>query len=130
LSINDINLKRMQGHPKIAHENRRARIYLKCPSEMMLSKLKLFLAKIHHPKAIPSIVVPFIYLQCTSVEFDTILIILQCRIPTVSRNGVHLEILNDYLEREFSGCSFRFAYKIWSMKIETYRIFMRATTYS
>jgi hypothetical protein len=49
---------------------------------MMFSKLKLFLAKIHHSKAIPRIIVPFIYLKCTSVEFDTVLIILQGRIPT------------------------------------------------
>jgi hypothetical protein len=83
----------MQGHPKIAHKNRRARIYLKCPPEMMLSKLKLLLSKIDHPKAIPRIVVPFIYLKCASVKFETIFIILQCRIPTVRRNGLWLENL-------------------------------------
>ena len=81
----------MQGHPKVTHKNRRARFYLKCPPEMMLSKLKLLLPKIDHPKAIPGIVVPFIYLKCTSVEFEAIFIIFQCRIPTVPKSGIWLE---------------------------------------
>ena len=78
----------MQGHPKVTHKNRRARVYLKCPPEMMLSKLKLLLPKIDHPKAIPGIVVTFIYLKCTSVEFEAIFIIFQCRIPTVPKSGI------------------------------------------
>jgi hypothetical protein len=60
---------------------------------MMFSELKLLLAKIHNPKAIPRIIVPFIYLKCTSVVFDTVLIVLQGRIPTIPRNEDQFEIL-------------------------------------
>ena len=59
---------------------------------MMLSKLKLFLAKVNYSKPIPGIVMPFIYLKRTSVEFNTVLIILQCRIYAVKRKDSRIKI--------------------------------------